>query len=381
MLVFVTHLENIMKANQILEELNAFMGKMRENDSKEPVENMQAAIDYLLEKLHIYEEKFSEATGRKRPELNDNDRRRLAARARVMNPSMLDMVEDTWMPDTLMTWYRVLIADKYNSYKGARKRGGRPAISMKVIDAIIQIARENPSWGYDRVASYLAYLGHPLSPRTVKRIMNEQGLFPTDWTKKGGWQRFFDAHRNVLASCDFATYELLTPNGLVREHILFFEDITTREVWLGGITHNPDGNWMSQVARNQTDAIDGKLNGMKYLIHDSDPLYKGRFYQYITQSGCKAKCLPPKSPELNSFIESFIKTIKVECLNHFILQTEEQLRYVVTQYLEYYNHERPHSGIGGTMIHPRPQDEDGKITMFSRLGGFLKSYRKIKSAS
>ena len=370
-----------MKAGQILEELNAFMGRMRENDSSDPVENMQAAIYYLLEKLHIYEKKYCEATGKKRPDLDDNDRRRLAARARIMNPSMLDAVEDTWMPDTLMTWYRKLIADKYNSYKGEGKRGGRPPIPMEIVDTVIRIARENPSWGYERVASYLAYLGHPLSARTVKRIMNEQGLFPTDWTRKGGWQRFFDAHRNVLASCDFTTYELLTPNGLVREHILFFEDVTTREVWLGGITHNPDGDWMAQVARNQTDIFDGKLNGMKYLIHDGDPLYKGRFTQYITQSGCKAKCLPPKSPELNSYIESFIKTIKAECLNHFILQTEEQLRYVVLQYLEYYNHERPHSGIGGVMIHPLPQDEDGEITMFSRLGGFLKSYRRTKAAS
>jgi len=74
-------------------------------------------------------------------------------------------------------------------------------------------------------------------------------------------------------------------------------------------------------------------------------------------------------------------TIKAECLNHFILQTEEQLRYVVLQYLEYYNHERPHSGIGEVMIHPLPQDEDGEITMFSRLGGFLKSYRRTKAAS
>ena len=86
-----------MKAGQILEELNAFMGRMRENDSSDPVENMQAAIDYLLEKLHIYEKKYCEATGKKRPDLDDNDRRRLAARARIMNPSMLDAVEDTFL--------------------------------------------------------------------------------------------------------------------------------------------------------------------------------------------------------------------------------------------------------------------------------------------
>ena len=71
------------------------------------------------------------------------------------------------------------------------------------------------------------------------------------------------AQGHVLAATDFLTHELLTPHGLVREHVLFFENVTSREVWCGGIAHNPNGNWMAQVARNQTDAIDGKLNGMK----------------------------------------------------------------------------------------------------------------------
>ena len=73
------------------------------------------------------------------------------------------------------------------------------------------------------------------------------------------------------------------------------------------------------------------------------------------------------------------KTGSFPCL---ILPASISLRiFTVTQYLEYYNHERPHSGIGGVMIHPLPQDDDGEITMFSRLGGFLKSYRRIKTAS
>ena len=125
-------------------------------------------------------------------------------------------------------------------------------------------------------------------------------------------------------------------------------------------------------------AGDGRLKRMKYLIHDNDPLSKGRFDQYVEGAGCKIKRLPPHSPELNGFMESFIKTIKTECLNHFILTSVEQLRYVVNEYLEYYNHERPHSGLGGAMIKPWPQDEDGEVVMFTRLGGFLKSYRRVR---
>ena len=80
-------------------------------------------------------------------------------------------------------------------------------------------------------------------------------------------------------------------------------------------------------------------------------------------------------------MESFIKTFKTECLDQLILTSDEQLQYVVREYLLYYNHERPHSGLGGKMIDPWPQDEDGEIVMFSRLGGLLKSYRKVKMAA
>ena len=367
-----------MRQKELYGEISAFMGRLRDDPSRENITNMQGAIDYLLEKLHIVTEKLLKATGRQEIELDDSDRRRLASRARVLNAHLLEIVEDTWMPDTLMDWYRRLIADKYDSSSSNGRRTGCPRTPQENVDLILKIAGENTSWGYDRISDYLLYLGHKVSTRTVRRIMNDHDIFPTDWNRTHDWQGFFDAHRDVLAATDFLTHELLTPNGLQRAYVLMFEDITTREAWCGGIAENPDGDWMAQVVRNETDAIDGRLKGVKYLIHDNDPLFKGRFDQYVEGAGCRIKRLPPRSPELNGFMESFIKTIKTECLNHFILTSVEQLRYVVSEYLEYYNHERPHSGLGGAMIKPWPQDEDGEVVMSTRLGGFLKSYRRVR---
>ena len=137
-----------------------------------------------------------------------------------------------------------------------------------------------------------------------------------------------------------------------------------------------------EAPHNQLEVtIDGRLNGMKYIIHDRDPLFQGRFTEYLRGAGCKSKMTPPRTPEMNGYIESFIRTIRRECLDHLILTSERQLRYVVEQYLVYYNRERPHSGLGGAVIHPWPQDEDGEVTEFSRLGGLLVSYRKVKAAS
>ena len=366
------------QTNILFNEVTALMVRLKNQDTRTELDNMQAAIGYLLEKLRIVTEKLKATTGRKTIELSDDDRRRLAQKAHVLNEHLLATIEDTWMPETLTEWYQRLIAEKYNSYRIGDKKRGRPKTPVEVIDQVIRFAKENPSWGCDRIASCIRNLGYQVSERTVRRILQEQGLLPTDWDRKGDWQRFFDAHRDVLAATDFLTYELLTPLGLVREHVLFFENVTSREVWCGGIARNPNGNWMAQVARNQTDAIDGRLNGMKYLIHNRDPLFQGRFDRYIEDSGCRIKRLPPRPPELNGYMESFIKTIKQECLAHLILTSETQLRYVVNEYLEYYNHERPHSGLGGAMIAPHPHDTDGEIVMFQRLGGLLKSYRRIR---
>lgn len=216
---------------------------------------------------------------------------------------------------------------------------------------------------------------------TIKRILNEHGIFPTDGRTKSDIGEFYKAHENVLVACDFATYELLTENGLQREHILFFEDITTREVWCGGVRCNPEGEWMVQIARNQCDMWDRRLTKMTYLIHDHDPLFTGKFTDVLESVGCKTKLIPPKTPEYNGYMESFIGSFKRECLNHLILTSEEQLRYVIGEYLEYYNHERPHAGLGGRMIKPRPQDTDGEIVCTERLGGLLKYYHRVRRAA
>ena len=76
----------------------------------------------------------------------------------------------------------------------------------------------------------------------------------------GDWHNFIESHKAITAACDFVTYEMPQENGeLQRAHILFFENLGSREVWCGGIAVNPDARWMAQVARNQTDCFSGKL--------------------------------------------------------------------------------------------------------------------------
>ena len=120
-----------------------------------------------------------------------------------------------------------------------------------------------------------------------------------------------------------------------------FEDITTREARGGGITGEPDANYIAQVTRNQIVCSDGKPRTMKYLIHVNAMAFRGRFANVLSSAGCITKRIRPFCTEQNGYMGAFIKTFKIECLDHLILTSDEQLWYVVREFLQYYDHERP----------------------------------------
>ena len=339
----------------------------------------QAAMHYMNVRNAILEEVLRERTGLKTIPLTDDQKRRLAQAGVKVDELTLGKIEHEFRPETVYGWYNKLVGNKYNSVGDGQKKRGPKTITDELRDAILKMSMENPAWGYQRIANYLVYLGFDVTFMTVKRVLDNYGIFPPDDPHRGGdWHNFIESHRAITAACDFVTYEMPQENGeLQRAHIFFFENLATREVWCGGIAVNPDAQWMAQVARNQTDCFSGKLLNFRYLIHDGDPLFKARFPDYLSDIGCKSKRIPPRCPEANGYVESFIKTFKTECLNHLIITSVEQLRYVVSEFLLYYNHERPHSGLSGKLIAPWPQPTHGEIRCFSRLGGLLKSYRRV----
>jgi putative transposase len=177
-----------------------------------------------------------------------------------------------------------------------------------------------------------------------------------------------------LAACDFFSVELLVRGKLVRCMALFAIELSTRKVEILGIHPQPKGRWMEQIARNVS-GEGGFLAGKKYLIHDRDPLYTAKFASILKAAGVQPVKLPPRSPNLNAHAERFVRSIKEECLDHLILFSEEQLRYVLTEYLQYYHQERIHQGIN-KIIEPQHEGNQGEIICIERLGGLLKSYHR-----
>ena len=194
------------------------------------------------------------------------------------------------------------------------------------------------------------------------------------------WKDFIAAHMAVLAGTDFFTVEVLTWRGLVTYYILFFIELGTRRVYLGGITRHPDAGWMEQVARNATMQDSGYLNGCRYLLHDRDQKFCREFRETLAAGGVQCLSLPARSPNLNAHAERWVRSIKQECLSKLILFGENSLRRVVSEFLEYYHQERNHQGKNNVLLFPAPPPlEPGRrpgIYCRERLGGLLRYYSR-----
>jgi putative transposase len=99
------------------------------------------------------------------------------------------------------------------------------------------------------------------------------------------WKTFIKAHLGTLAALDFFNVEALSLTGLVRYSVMFVIDLQTRRVQIAGIASQVHGEWMKQVARNLTDGVDGFLRGMRYAIHDRDPLFSREFRDVLRAAG------------------------------------------------------------------------------------------------
>ena len=328
-------------------------------------------IDYLREENRVLREQL----GPRPLRLTDAQRRRLAVRGKKLGRRVLRQVAGIVTLDTLLRWYQRLIAQKYDG--SARRRRGRPRSPREVAELVVQMAADNPQWGYTRIRGALTNLGHHIARNTVKRILLDHGIAPApERAGRTPWKTFLQAHWDGLAASDLFTVEVLTLAGLRRYLVFFVLELKTRAVTIAGIHPQPDGPWMEQMARNLTDPVDGCLRTAHYLIHDRDPLYTRAFGEILTSADVQPVRLPPRSPNLNAFAERFVRSIKEECLTRVVPLGEAHLRRLLAEYVEHYHRERNHQGLGNRLLQrsPPPASPDADVQRRERLGGLLNFY-------
>jgi len=311
--------------------------------------------------------------------LSDPERATLAEIAKRLGRKALEQIACVAKPDTILGWYRRLVAQKFD---GSRKRTypGRPRVSREVEDLILRFAKENSGWGYDRIVGALVNLGHHVSDQAVGNILERHGLGPAHKRSQTiRWKDFIASHMSVMAGMDFFTVEVLTWRGLATYYVLFLIQLETRRVSLVGLTRQPTEEWMLQMARNVSDPESGPVQPRLFLLHDRDAKFCASFRNALTQSGVRPVMLPPRSPNLNAFAERWVRSAKEECLAKLILFGEGSLRRALSEFAEYYHSERNHQGSENLLLFPRGPwggPSGGDIQCKKRLGGLLKYYAR-----
>jgi putative transposase len=301
-----------------------------------------------------------------RPKLRPADRAFIAALARLLPHRRRHGFVVT--PATLLRWHRELVRRPWTYPQG---RAGRPPTERVLRELVLRLARENPRWGYQRIAGELIKLGFRLSPSTVGRLLASAGLEPAP--RRGGtsWSVFLRRQAASMLACDFFTVETL---ALRRFYVLFFIELESRRVHLAGWTTNPTGAWVTQQARNLS--FTGVFERVRFLIRDRDSKFTVSFDEVFRSEGIRVVPTPVRAPQANAHAERFVRTVRTECLDWLLILGRRHLESVLRSYIQHYNTERPHRGLA---LRPpeAPQlssPTGGAIQRRDRLGGLLHEY-------
>ncbi len=300
------------------------------------------------------------------------ERRRLIKFGRMVGPAIKGLITVV----TYRTFQRWLAdARKPKAERLAKRKPGRPRKPEEVRQLVVRIGTEM-GCGYAKVLGELKKLGvHKICKSTVRNIMVEAGLDPSPDRGEGSWYQFLKMHADTLWACDFFGKKIWTLGGLVDYYILFFIHLETRQVIAYPATAQPDGEWVAQQAKNFIQDAEAEGLEIGHLIHDWDTKFTQWFDQILVDEDAEIHRVGPAKPNLNAYAERFVQTIQQECLDHFIVLGEKHLNHLVYEFVQYYNHERPHMVIGKV---PRqrgdPRPSNAPVHCRIRLGGLLRHY-------
>ena len=311
-----------------------------------------------------------------RPQLSQADRALLAAFSRVLPRRAWAAFFVT--PSTLLRWHRELVARRW-TYAG---RGpGRPATSAKVRELVVRLARENPGWGYRRIQGELVGLGIKLAASTVWTILREAGIEPAPKRLELSWTEFLRQQAASILECDFLTVDTLF---LKRFYVLFFIELGSRRVRLAGVTTSPDGEWVTQQARNVLMQLADDRVEPRFLVRDRDSKFTRDFDEVFRSEGIRVIKAPVRAPLARAHAERWVGSLRRECLDRLLIFGRRHLERVVTAYTIHYNEHRPHRSLGQRPpLAQHPPERGGwsevlaldRVGRRDRLGGLIHEYQ------
>jgi putative transposase len=277
-------------------------------------------------------------------------------------------------PDTMLKWHRELVRRKWKFAKKAPL--GRPPISPELEALILRLAKENPRWGYGKIEGELGKLGYDIGRSTIRDLLKRKRVPPAPERCKRGstWHTFLTHYKGEIIACDFFTVETAWLKTL---YVLFFIELGSRRVHLAGCTTNPTSAWVTQQARHLSWKIQDGDVPIRFVIHDRDTKFTMTFDTVFRSEDVTIIRTPVRAPNANAFAERWVRSVREECLDRIVILGEEHLRRVLTAYVEYYNHARPHQGIAQQCpVRLETMPRAGRIERRDILGGLIYDYRR-----
>jgi len=275
-------------------------------------------------------------------------------------------------PEMILGWPRSLVKKRW-TYPS--RRPGRPSIPEETVELICGLARENPRWGYLRIVGELKKLGVTVSKTSVAMVLRRNGLLPAPRREGPTWTQFLSAQAEGIVATDFFHVDIVL---FKRYYVLFVIELERRVVHVLGVTTNPNGPWMTQVACNFASDLEDAGRQFRFLVRDRDTKFTTSFGEVFASIGVETIRTPVRSPRANAYAERFVRTIRQECLDHLLIVSQRHLESVLEEYVRHYTQARPPRGLKLGVPIPRPAatTHRGPITGRDILGGIIHEYER-----
>jgi transposase InsO family protein len=270
-------------------------------------------------------------------------------------------------PATVIGWHRRGYA-RFWAYK--TRRPGRPTLASEVIELIVRMARENPTWSRRRITLELAKLDYDVSKDSVAKYMPKplgRPRRPPSTTLA----TFVRMHLAGTIAIDFLTVPTATFRTLYVFVVLSLERRLLLHV---NVTAHPHAAWAAQQI---VEALGPEVHVVR-VIHDRDGIYGGAFDRRVTRLGLEQLRIAPQSPWQNGYAERFVGTLRRELLDHVVVLGERHLLRLLREYARYYNEDRPHMSLCGDVPATLTVERrgEGRVVALPRIGGLHHRYAR-----
>ena len=288
-----------------------------------------------------------------RPQLRNSDRRFWVLTCQWFSGWRRSLI--VVRPDTVVSWHRKGWK-AYWRWRSHRPSGtGRRQISLELREIIRRMARENPLWGQRRIQAELSRLGFTVCARTVARYMRR----PYSGTPSPGWRQFLNQHTNEIWACDLFTVQTIWFRTV---YVFFVIHHGTRELVHARVTAHPTSEWLAQ---QMIEACGISRAPPRYLIHDRDGCFGASFIRRVGSLHSSQIRTPVKAPKANAIAERWVRTIRMECLDHRLILSHQHLQRLLAEFIAYYNRWRSHRSLG--QIAPCPHTKESPVQSANHL--------------